>query len=220
MTITILGGSGPMGSGLALRFASAGFDIAIGSRDAARATEAARELAAKLPAGTARIEGFETREAVKRASEFVILSVPYEAHAATLAAIKDGLAGKILIDVVVPLSPGDPKRVAMPPEGSATEAAQAFLGASVPVVGALHNVSAYVLNALGTPINCDVLVVGDSLDARQKVIALIERLGVKAYNAGAAESARCVEAITAILIRLNISKTTAFKHAGIKIWPE
>ncbi|MBM3484808.1 MAG: NADPH-dependent F420 reductase, partial [Alphaproteobacteria bacterium] len=217
---TILGGSGPMGSGLALRFASAGFSIAIGSRDAARATEAARELAARLPSGAGRIEGFETPEAVKRATEFVILSVPYEAHAATLATIKDQLAGKILIDVVVPLSPGDPKRVAMPPEGSATEAAQAYLGPAVPVIGALHNVSAHVLNALGTTINCDVLVVGDSLEARQKVIALIERLGVKAYNAGAAESARCVEAITAILIRLNISKTTAFKHAGIRIWPE
>lgn len=220
MTIAILGGSGPMGRGLALRFAAAGLDVAIGSRDAARAAAAAAELAALLPAGAGRIQGFETGEAVSRASEFVVLSVPYEAHDDTIIAIKDRLAGKILIDVVVPLSPGDPKRVAMPLAGSATEAAQALVGPGVPVIGAMHNVSAYVLNALGSPINCDVLVVGDSLEARQKVMALVERLGVKAYNSGAAESARCVEAITAILIRLNISKATPFKHAGIRIWPE
>jgi len=148
----------------------------------------------------------------------VILAVPYAAHAATLDAIKSALIGKILVDIVVPLAEGDPKSVAMPAEGSATEAAQALLGADIPVVGALHNVSAVTLNKLDHPINCDILVCGNDLDAKERVIELIERLGVKAYNVGPAVNARCVEAITPMLIRLNISKKVPFSHAGIKIW--
>jgi NADPH-dependent F420 reductase len=209
-----------MGGGLALRLAALGLDVVIGSRDAPRAEAAARAMAERLPSGAGRLSGGATRAAVAAAREFVILSVPFAAHQATLAEIRPDLEGRILIDVVVPLAANDPKRMAMPAEGSATEQAQALLGPGVPVVGALHNVSAYVLNALGTPINCDVLVCGNDLAAKEKVMALVERLGVRAYNAGPAESARCVEAITALLIRLNISKATPFKHAGIRIWPE
>lgn len=220
MTIAILGGTGPMGRGLALRFAEAGMDVVIGSRDAARAAEAAAELGAMLIKGRGRLGGLDNRAAVRAAREFVMLSVPYSAHQRTLDDIKDLLDGRILIDVVVPLAETDPKKVVMPPEGSATEAAQARLGPGVPVVGAFHNVSAHVLSTLGEPINCDVLVCGDNLEAKQKVLGLVERLGVVGYNAGLAESARCIEALTAILIRLNIAKATPFKHAGIKIWPE
>jgi hypothetical protein len=220
MTIAILGGTGPQGRGLALRFARAGLDVVIGSRDAARASATANELAAKIPAASGHISGGENREAVGKAAEIVILAVPFEAHARTVREIRDLLAGKILVDIVVPLAPDDPKRMAMPPEGSATEAAQALLGPEIAVVGALHNVSAHVLNALEQPINCDVMVCGNDLEARKRVIALIERLGVRAYNCGPAESGRAIEAMTAILIRLNISKATSFRHAGIKIWGE
>ncbi len=220
MTIAIVGGTGPQGRGLALRFAAAGIDVVLGSRDAARAAEGAVELSALLGGTPGRITGLGNRDAVRAAQEIVILCVPYGAHDQTIDDIKDLLVGKILVDVVVPLAEGDPKRVAMPAEGSATEAAQKRVGASVPVVGALHNVSAYVLSKLGTPINCDILVCGDDIEAKKKVMALIERLGVVAYNCGPAETARCIEAITALLIRLNISKATSFKHAGIKIWGE
>ncbi len=220
MTIAIVGGTGPQGRGLALRFATAGVDVALGSRDAARAAEAAKELGALIRGPHGRISGLGNRDAVRAAEEIVILCVPYGAHDQTIDDTKDLLVGKILVDVVVPLSEGDPKRVAMPAEGSATEAAQKRVGASVPVVGALHNVSAYVLSKLGTPINCDVLVCGDDIEAKKKVMALIERLGVTAYNCGPAETARCIEALTALLIRLNISKATPFKHAGIRIWGE
>jgi len=220
MTIAIVGGTGPQGRGLALRFAKAGVDVALGSRDAARAAETAAALAEKLSGTAGRITGLDNRGAVAAAEEIVLLCVPYSAHDRTLDDIRGGLGGKILIDVAVPLAEGDPKRVAMPPEGSATEAAQRKLGPGVKVVGALHNVSAYVLSALDQPINCDILVCGDDLEAKQKVMALIERIGVKAYNGGPAESARCIEAITALLIRLNISKATPFKHAGIRIWAE
>ncbi|ABL69227.1 MULTISPECIES: NADPH-dependent F420 reductase [Paracoccus] len=218
MTIAIIGGTGPQGQGLALRFAIAGVPVALGSRDGARAAEIAAELTARLPQGAAPITGHDNVAATAAAEEMVVLAVPFAAHDATLKALKPHLAGKILVDIVVPLSPDDPKKVAMPPEGSATEAAQALLGPEIPVVGALHNVSAKTLGTLEWRINCDILVCGNSLDARRKVMALVRKLGVEAYNAGDAQAARCIEAITPILIRINISKDVPFSHAGLRIW--
>lgn len=217
--IAILGGTGPQGKGLALRFAMAGVPVVIGSRDGERAAASAAEMSANLPEGSATIEGMDNLAATKAAEDMVILSVPYSAHNATLTDLKDALEGKILIDIVVPLAPKNPKAVAMPPEGSATEAAQALLGDNIPVVGALHNVSAVTLNNTEQPINCDVLVCGNQLDAKKAVMSLVEKLGVKTYNAGLAESARCIEALTPILIRLNISKEVPFSHAGVTIAP-
>ncbi|MEE2946014.1 MAG: NADPH-dependent F420 reductase [Pseudomonadota bacterium] len=218
MTIAILGGTGPQGQGLAKRFALAGVPVALGSRDAGRAAEIAAEISTALPGGAAAITGHDNLGAVDAADEMVILAVPWSGHNATLEAIKGGLSGKILVDIVVPLKEGDPKKVDMPPEGSATEAAQALLGDDIPVMGALHNVSAHTLNDLEASINCDVLVCGNGLAPRKKVMELVEKLGVRAYNAGDAEAARCIEAITPILIRINISKAVPFTHAGIKIW--
>lgn len=217
MSIAILGGTGPQGRGLALRFARAGIPVVLGSRDAARAQGIADELNAQL-ASAAVISGKSLRDAAAAAEEMVILAVPYSAHDATLEAIRDLLPGKILVDIVVPLADGDPKRVDMPAAGSATEAAQALLGEEIPVVGALHNVSAATLNQLDHPINCDVLVCGNDLAAKEKVIELLHQLEVEAYNAGPAVNARCIEAITPILIRLNISKKVPFTHAGIRVW--
>ena len=218
MTIAIVGGTGPQGRGLARRFARAGVPVALGSRDGGRAAEVAAELGALAGEGAAPISGMDNAGAVAAADEHVILAVPWSGHDATIAAIKDGLAGKVLVDIVVPLAEGDPKLVDMPPEGSATERAQALLP-DVPVIGALHNVSAHTLNALERPINCDVLVCGMPLKAREDVMALVERIGVTAYNAGDARAARSIEAITPILIRINISKKVPFSHAGIRIWP-
>jgi len=219
MTLAIIGGTGPQGQGLALRFARAGLPVALGSRTATRAREIAATLMARLPDGSAAITGSDNAAAIAAAAEMVILAVPWSGHNATLTALKDALHGRILIDIVVPLKAGDPKKVTMPPEGSATEAAQAILGPDIPVMGALHNVSAVTLNTLDQPINCDILVCGNGLEARKKVMVLVERLGVMAYNAGDAEAARCLEAITPILIRINISRTVPFSHAGIRIWP-
>ena len=220
MKIAILGGTGPQGQGLALRFAKAGVPVALGSRDRIRGIEIAAELNLKLAscAGAARIEGCDNEEAVRAATEIVMLAVPYAGHDAALQALKPHLKGKILVDLVVPLAPNNPKAVAMPAAGSATEAAQALLGEEIPVVGALHNVSAHTLNHLDERINCDILVCGNSQEASDKVIDLISRLDVAAYYCGPATSARCLEAITPILIRLNISKKVPFSHAGIRIW--
>ena len=218
MKIAIIGGTGPQGQGLALRFARAGIEVVVGSRDPTRAATTVAEVNAKLPKGSSNIVGLSNLDAIREADEMVIFAVPWSAHNNTLHNINAELSGKILIDIVVPLSENDPKKVDMPPEGSATEAAQAILGSDVPVIGALHNVSATTLSNLDWDINCDVLVCGNSLEARKKVIELIKKIDVKAYNVGDAQSARCVEALTPILIRLNISKMVPFSHSGIQIW--
>lgn len=219
MNIAIVGGTGPQGQGLALRFALAGIDVIIGSRDVQRSVYTANKLSNELADNTASIRGLSNIDSVKQADDIVVLAVPYSGHNAMLKSLQPYLATKILIDIVVPLAPSDPKSIDMPLEGSATEAAQALLGKYVSVVGAFHNVSAHQLNKLDAPLNCDILVCGNDLAAKNKVMTLIESLGVRAYNAGLAESARCIEAITPILIRLNLSKSVPYKHLGIKLWP-
>lgn len=220
MKLAVIGGTGDQGSGLVIRWARAGHEVIVGSRKEEKALEKAREFNERAGDVPHPIVGMENSAAAAAVEEMIVMTVPYSAHRSTLETVKPHLDGKIFVDVSVPLDPNDPKRVIMPAEGSATEESQAFLGQNVRVVGALHNVSASVLNEIETPINCDVLVCGNNLEARKKVMALVETLGVKAFNAGAAESARCIEHLTAILIRLNISKMTPFKHAGLKIWPE
>ena len=218
MTVGIIGGTGPQGQGLAMRFAVAGVPIFIGSREKNKSEEIVAEINKKIPSGSALIEGGTNQEAINRSTEIIIFAVPWEAHNYLLNDLKNQIGKKTLVDIVVPLSKNDPKKVSMPPEGSATEAAQSILGKETPVVGALHNVSATTLQNLDWKINCDVLVCGNNLNARKQVMSLIEKIGVTAYNAGDAESARCIEALTSILIRINISKMVPFSHAGIKIW--
>jgi hypothetical protein len=218
MKIAILGGTGPQGKGLALRFASSGVEVALGSRDFERAKTISTELNANLDTTSPKILGLSNDEAIKYADNFVILSVPWKGHNKTLEELKTKLIDKTLIDIVVPLAEGDPKKVDMPHQGSATEAAQDILGKDIPVVGALHNVSANTLNDLKKTINCDVLVCGNNLEARLKTIELISLIGVIGYNAGDASAARCIEALTPILIRINMSKAVPFSHAGVRIW--
>ena len=218
MTVGIIGGTGPQGQGLSMRFAVAGVPTFIGSREKNKSEEIVAEINKKIPSGSALIEGGTNQEAINRSTEIIIFAVPWEAHNYLLNDLKDQIGKKTLVDIVVPLSKNDPKKVSMPPEGSATEAAQSILGEETPVVGALHNVSATTLQNLDWKINCDVLVCGNNLNARKQVMSLIEKIGVTAYNAGDAESARCIEALTSILIRINISKMVPFSHAGIKIW--
>lgn len=221
MTIAILGGTGSLGQGLALRFAYANVPVILGSRDRDRASEVADQLNERL--GSNRddftpIAGSSNSDAVAVADRMVILAVPYSAHDETLLAIRDQLHGKILIDVVVPLADGNARLYAPPEVGSATEAAQSILGSSAHVVGALQNVSAHALHQLGCPINCDILMCGDDAAAKSEVEELISKLGLVGYDAGPSTSARCVEAITPILIRLNMSRKVPFSHAGMKIW--
>jgi len=221
MTIAILGGTGPQGRGLAMRFSQAGLDVVLGSRLRERAQSVAEEVNAVLAdAGKAYVpvKGVDNQAATRAADRLVMLAVPYSAHAATLEDVRDALVGRVLIDVVVPLAEGNPRLYGAPAANSATEEAQAILGQGIPVVGALHNVSAHSLGHLDQAINCDILVCGDDGAAKGEAVELIEQLGVTCYDAGPATSARCVEAITPILIRLNISKKVPFSHAGVRIW--
>ena len=219
MKVTILGGTGPQGRGLAQRFAAAGVDVVLGSRNAERALAIAEEISS-IQDMPGLISGMDNNSAVRAADEIVILAVPYSGHDKTLNSITDALAGKILVDIVVPLAENNPKKVEMPLQGSATEAAQEILGDDIPVVGALHNVSAAVLGDLESPINCDIMICGNDINAKNAVMKLLDTLDVRSYNCGLAESARCIEALTPILIRLNMSKSTSFRHGGIKIWSE
>ena len=212
MTIAILGGTGQQGPGLALRWAMAGEEVIIGSRSQERAEKIASELNAEL--GDARIRGMENPQAAE-AAETVVLTVPYTAHLSTLESVKAQVQGKIFVDVSVPLDPENPRRMKMPAAGSATEEAQQFLGADTKVVAAFQNVAAHILRDPKHHIDCDILVCGNDVEAKKIVIGLISKMGMKGYNVGTADSARVVEGLTSILIRLNIQNKV--KGAGIRL---
>ncbi|HXH09183.1 MAG TPA: NADPH-dependent F420 reductase [Alphaproteobacteria bacterium] len=212
MHIAILGGTGEQGPGLALRWALAGEAVIIGSRRQERAEKVAAELNAEL--GRPLIQGMENPRAAD-AAEVVVLTVPYTAHLSTLESVKAQVQGKIFIDVSVPLDPDNPRRMKMPPAGSATEEAQAFLGPETKVVAAFQNVSAHLLRDPHHAIDCDVLVCGNDAEAKKTVLGLIAKMGLQAYDVGPAESARVVEGMTSLLIRLNIRHKV--KSSGIRI---
>jgi NADPH-dependent F420 reductase len=199
-TVAVLGGSGAEGSGLALRIAHAGYPVIIGSRDAAHATDAARELVAH--AKDLRISGTDNLSAARQA-ELVILTVPWSAQLPTLESVKDALSGKILVDVTVPLVPPKVNKVQLPPEQSAAVGAQNLLGDKVRVVSAFQNVSAHQLKHLGREVNCDVLVCGDDKDAREMVVQLAKDAGMRAFHAGPLANSTASEALTSVLIFLN-----------------
>jgi len=195
---------------MALRWARAGHTVFIGSRDAERAREAAAELSAQ--AGS-HIQGGENTEAVA-ASELVVLSVPYSAHASTLGALKAALAGRVLIDITVPLQPPKVTHVNLPAGQSAALEAQAILGAETPVVAALHHVSAVHLRDLDHAIECDVLACSDDKPALERALALIRDLGVRAVDAGPLRNAIALESLTPVLLHIN---RTLKGSAGIRL---
>lgn len=212
MKIAILGGTGEQGPGLALRWAKAGEEVIIGSRQKEKGEKVAVELNQEL--GKELLRGTDNVSAAA-AAEVIVLTVPYSAHVSTLETVKEQLKGKIFVDVSVPLDPDNARRVIMPSAGSAAEEAQQILGPDVKVVGALQNVSAHLLRDLNAEIDCDVLVCGGDKDARATVMQLIERLGIHAVDVGPLEAARLIEPITALLIRLNIRHKV--HSAGIRI---
>lgn len=209
--VTVLGGTGDLGGGVARFLARQGIEVVIGSRDAARADAAAAQLRAELPG--AKVRGTALAEAAQ-AGEVVFLAVPYAAHGDTLAAVHAAVQGKVLVDTTVPLRPPKVMRVQLPAAGSAAVEAQQRLGEAVRVVSALQNISAHYL-AEGVVPDCDVLVTGDSEAARQLVIELLERGGLRAWHAGPLANSAAAEALTSILIGMN--KRYKFKGAGIRI---
>jgi len=212
MTIAILGGAGKEGSGLALRWADAGHHIIIGSRDPARAREAAAAINATL--GREAASGTDNLAAAEKA-ELVVLAVPYAAQQATVAAVQAALSGKILIDVTVPLVPPKVAQVQLPEGGSAVEAVQTMLGEAVKVVSAFQNISAHHLTHLGEAVDCDVLVCADDKDAGELVVGLAREIGLGAFYAGVLANSVVAEALTSVLIALN--RRYKVPGAGIRI---
>ena len=203
--IAVLGGTGPEGLGLAMRFALAGRRVVIGSRSAERARAAAREATEKLAAAgsAAAIEG-EDNEAAADKADIVTIAVPWSAAPALAAALAPKLTGKLVIDVVNPLELRDHAFHQLAVDaGSAAEALQALLPGSH-VVSAFKNDSAELLQRVGEPMHGDVLVCGNDRDARRKVIELVATIAeLRPIDAGPLANARSVEAITPLLLNLN-----------------
>jgi NADPH-dependent F420 reductase len=210
-TIAVIGGTGSLGSGLARRWARAGYAVRIGSRDRAKALAAADELAAALP-GT-KLSGHGNPEAAAGA-DLVVLAVPFAHQRPILEAIRTDLAGKILVDATVPLVPPKVMRVQLPKEGCAALITQAIVGEATTVVSAFQNVAADVL-AAGIEPECDVLVAGDKAEAREIVVRLAQAAGFRAWHAGPLANAAAMEALTSVLIFLN--RHYKSEHAGIRL---
>ncbi len=213
MKIAILGGTGNEGFGLGFRWAVAGHEIIIGSRLAEKGASAAAEMLAKLPAGTS-VSGTDNLSATQQA-EVVVLSVPYSAQEKTLETVKEALAGKLLVTVVVPLGEKAARVWRLPSGLSAAEEAQAQIGDSARVVAAFQNISAHHLTDLTHGIDCDVLICGEKGTDKELVAQLCADAGMRGVNAGPLANASVVEGLTAVLIGINIRHK--IKNAGIRI---
>ena len=199
--VPIIGGTGALGFGLALRLTREGVPVAIGSRDAGRAEEAAARVREQVP--DARVEGLENSDAAAR-GPVVLLCVPFRAQSENLNNLRHALEpGQILVDATVPLAAavgGRATRLLGVPQGSAAQQAQEMAPEGVAVVSALHTISA---------------AAGNSGEAKRTVAELIERIpGLRAVNAGRLEAARLVEGLTPLLISVNARYKT---RAGIKL---
>jgi NADPH-dependent F420 reductase len=212
LTIAVLGGTGKEGSGLAMRWALNGYKVIIGSRDAARAQQRVAELNEQL--GGDYLSGMENADAAE-AANLIVLSVPYSAHKATLEGVAEHLAGKVLVDLTVPLQPPKVRQVHLPEGKAAALEAQALLGEGVKVVAAFQNISAEHLGNPDHIVDSDVLVCADDADAKASVMKLVEATGMRGVDAGLLVNAIAVEALTPVL--LSINKTYGIKGAGIRI---
>ncbi len=214
--VCIVGGTGALGFGLALRLGRAGVPIVIGSRDAARAEEAAARAAEKVPDGSFR--GSENAEAVTEA-ELVILSVPFRSQSETLTNLKRALRpDQLVVDATVPLAAavsGKATRTLGVWQGSAAQQAQEMVPDGVRVVSAFHTVSAALLTDLDHELDEHVLVCGDRRADKARVVELVAHIdGLRAVDCGPLEMARIVESLTAMIISINVRNKIS---AGIKI---
>lgn len=214
-TIAIIGGTGDEGSGLAMRWVAAGYDVIIGSRRAEKATRRAREIGEDLgDRAVGSLTGLPNADAAN-AGDIIVVTVPYQAHQPTLAGIREAVQDKVVVDCTVPLQPPKVSHVYVPDAGSAAQAAQDALGDGVTVVSAFQNVSATKLQDLDADVNCDVLVCSDDQDAAQTVVDLAREAGMHALYAGPLKNSVVVEGLTSVLIGINIRNKV--KGAGIRI---
>ena len=204
--ISLLGGTGDLGTGLATRLLKAGYKVIIGSRTLEKAQHAERSLGKNT-------KGLLNKDAALQ-GEIIILTVPFAHQRGIIEECKTELKGKLFIDTTVPLMPPKVATVQLPSEGSAAEIAQNILGDDVRVVSAFQNISAELLQS-DKEIDCDVLVCGNKKEWRQEVIDLVNTLGMKGWHAGMLPNSAAVEAMTSVLISIN--KHHAISHSGIKV---
>lgn len=214
--VSIIGASGALGFGLAVRLARAGSEVTIGSRDPARAEESAERAREAVP--EAAVAGLDNIEAT-RANDLVILSVPFRNQAETLHNLRDVLRpGQLLIDTTVPLAAavgGRATRTLGVWQGSAAQQAQEMAPEGVTVLSALHTVSAAALRELDHPLDEDVLLTGDHRADKRRAAALIDAIdGLRCVDCGRLEMARITEQLTALMISVNVRYKT---RSGIKI---
>lgn len=214
--MTIIGGTGALGFGLALRLGRAGVPVVIGSRAAERAAEAAGRARERVP--DASFEGLVNPEAAAR-SPVVVLSVPFRNQSENLATLRPALSpGQLLIDGTVPLAAavgGRATRVLGVPQGSAAQQAAEMVPDGVRVVSALHTVSAQSLSELDHALDEDVLICGDSRADKREAAELLGRVeGLRCVDAGRLEMSRIVESLTALMISINGRYKT---HAGVRV---
>jgi len=210
-SIAVIGGTGGLGSALALRWGQAGYKIVIGSRNAEKAELAAAKLNERF--GKVTVCGLSNQEAA-RVADIIVLTVPFSNHGAIVEEIADVAQGKIVVDTTVPLVPPKVSRVQLPEGGSIAKQAQDWLGKNVRVVSAFHTVSAEAL-AGDRKLEGEVLVCGNNVDARTCVISLVEAAGLKGWHAGPIDNSVVSESLTPVLIFLN--KRYQMNGSGIRI---
>jgi len=210
--IAILGGTGAKGSALALRWANAGYSIVIGSRSPQKAAEVCKRISIKVENANV---SYENNLIAAEKGDVVVLCVPYASQQSTVEGVRAVLDGKILIDATVPLVPPKVARVQLPGGGSAVAEIQSVLSDSVKVVSAFQNVASHVLGDLSSTVDCDVLVCGNDVEARETVIQLAADIGVRAIHAGSIANSAAAEALTSVLISIN--SRYKLRGAGIRV---
>lgn len=212
LTLSFIGGTGDLGSGLAWRFARAGHRVVIGSRAVEKAARAAAEMNKR---GSFDLNGMSNEDAAA-AGDIIFMTVPFASHEDTLSSIRAAVQGKILVDSTVPLVPPKIMRVQLPAGGCVAKRTQEFLGEGVRVVSAFQNVAAAHLQSAHERLeDCDVLVTGNDADAREIIVKLAGEIGFKAWHAGSIDNSAVAEALTSVLIFIN--KRYGIAGAGIHV---
>jgi NADPH-dependent F420 reductase len=199
MKIGIVGGTGREGRGLAVRWAKAGHDVFIGSRQTEKGIAKAAEFANEFGVS---LQGADNVSACEHA-ELIVVTVPYSAHRATFESIKDAVGDKIIVDITVPLQPPKVRSVNLPEGQAAALEARGYLPEGARLVGALHHISSEHLSDPEHAFDCDVLVCGDDKDARARVISVIDDLGLRGVDAGVLKNAIALESLTPVLLHIN-----------------
>jgi hypothetical protein len=215
--IGVLGGTGPAGAALSVRLASVGYDVVIGSRSAERAAEICEDLAGKWPGRELRLAGADNATAA--GADVVVVSTPWDAAASTAASVASSLDGKVVISIANAIARVENElQPLLLPRGSVAAGVQAAVPGAL-VAATLHHVPARELGAVDAPVEGDVLVCSDHLEATKQTAEIVDRIpGLRALDAGRLSNAAAVEAFTSVLLQLNIRYKTraAVRFTGIR----